>query len=97
MSRQLTSVDITDNPTLAHFAEQVQEANTPLELKKGNRIVAILTPVDQQAQDKNQKQAIEETLALAGSWSDLNWEEMQHELDRIRHESNPTPPLTLDL
>lgn len=31
--------------------------------------------------------------ALAGVWSDLDWEEMVEELERIRHESIPTPPI----
>ena len=31
--------------------------------------------------------------ALAGAWSDLNWEEMVDELDRIRHDTPPTPPI----
>ena len=30
---------------------------------------------------------------LAGVWSDLDWDEMERELDRIRHESTPTPPI----
>jgi hypothetical protein len=34
-------------------------------------------------------------LRLAGAWSDLSWEEMERELDRIRHESKPTPPFEL--
>jgi len=33
-------------------------------------------------------------LALAGVWSDLDWEEAESELDRIRHQSEPTPPIT---
>ena len=32
-------------------------------------------------------------LRLAEAWSDLNWEEMEQALDRIRHESKPTPPI----
>jgi len=28
---------------------------------------------------------------LAGSWSDLNWDIVEEELYRIRHESSPTP------
>jgi hypothetical protein len=32
---------------------------------------------------------------LAGVWSDLDWEEMAAELDRIRHASPPTPPISL--
>jgi hypothetical protein len=30
---------------------------------------------------------------LAGAWSDLDWEETLRELERIRHESVPTPPI----
>ncbi len=39
--------------------------------------------------------AIQEILGLAGAWSDLNWDVMERELDRIRHESRPTPPISL--
>jgi hypothetical protein len=31
--------------------------------------------------------------ALAGAWVDLDWDEAVEELDRIRHESLPTPPI----
>ena len=34
-------------------------------------------------------------LAVAGAWSDMDWEEMERELWRIRHESPPSPPLEL--
>ena len=34
-------------------------------------------------------------LALAGAWSDLAWDELAQALDRIRHESPPTPPLSV--
>jgi hypothetical protein len=34
-------------------------------------------------------------LALAGAWSDLAWDELEQALDRIRHESPPTPPLAV--
>jgi hypothetical protein len=39
--------------------------------------------------------AIQEVLHLAGSWRDLSWEEMEEQLDYIRHQSKPTPPFTL--
>ena len=32
-------------------------------------------------------------LSLAGAWSDLDWDETVDALDRIRHESQPTPPI----
>ena len=41
------------------------------------------------------QQAIQRAVSLAGSWGDLDWVEMEAALDRIRHESPPTPPITL--
>ena len=35
-------------------------------------------------------------LDLAGAWSDIPWESMEQELDRIRHSNPPTPPVELD-
>jgi hypothetical protein len=36
---------------------------------------------------------VRDALSLAGAWSDLDWDEMSAALDRIRHESKPTPPI----
>lgn len=44
---------------------------------------------------KARSRSIQEVLKLAGSWSDLDWDEMEQELYRIRHESQPTPPIDL--
>ena len=38
---------------------------------------------------------LHDALAVIGAWSDLDWEEAAAELDRIRHESTPTPPIEL--
>ncbi len=35
-------------------------------------------------------------LDLIGAWSDIPWDEMEAELDHIRHETPPTPPLDAD-
>jgi hypothetical protein len=40
--------------------------------------------------------AAQRVLKLAGVWSDLDWDEAEKDLNRIRHESKPAPPLTLD-
>ena len=37
--------------------------------------------------------SVEDVLSLAGAWSDLDWDETVEALDRIRHESRPTPPI----
>ena len=34
-------------------------------------------------------------LSVIGAWRDLEWEEMVEALDRMRHESKPTPPIEL--
>ena len=31
---------------------------------------------------------------LAGAWADLDWEDAINALDRIRHDGEPTPPIT---
>ena len=41
--------------------------------------------------------ATKKALSLAGAWSDLDWNDMEKALDRIRHESKPTPPIELDV
>jgi hypothetical protein len=37
--------------------------------------------------------AVKRAIALAGVWSDLDSDEVLGELDRIRQESKPTPPV----
>ena len=39
--------------------------------------------------------AIQHALDVAGAWSDIDLDEMLDELDRIRQESPPSPPLDL--
>jgi hypothetical protein len=39
------------------------------------------------------RSAIEEALAAIGSWSDLDWDDLERELHRIGHENPPTPPI----
>jgi hypothetical protein len=35
-----------------------------------------------------------EVRSLAGAWTDLDWEEAIDALNRIRHDNEPTPPIT---
>lgn len=37
--------------------------------------------------------SVHDALRLAGAWRDLDWDETIEALDRIRHESRPTPPI----
>ena len=38
---------------------------------------------------------VTDALPLAGAWRDLDWEAVVSDLDRLRHESKLTPPLSL--
>jgi hypothetical protein len=41
------------------------------------------------------QQGVQQAVSLAGSWGDLDWNEMEAALDRIRNVCPPTPPITL--
>ena len=78
-------------PDLVQIVEEVATTKTPRELKRHNKTLAVLIPLDTQ-----RKASIQDALALAGAWKDIPSDEMEERLDRIRHESTPTPPFTLD-
>ena len=102
MSGNLTSIDINSMklPDLYRIVEEVKATKTPRILKRDHEAVAMLMPVGTNVKPEKKpanQHAIAATLALAGSWSDLDWDDMIRQLDRIRHESTPTPPIDLDL
>ncbi len=37
-----------------------------------------------------------EALAVIGAWAHMDWDTLADSLDRIRHDSQPTPPIALD-
>ncbi len=94
---QPTPIDITNMPDLVRIAEEVEATRKPRVLKRDNTPIAILTPVTKNRSSQATSKAIKETLALAGAWSDLDFDEMLDSLDHIRHDSKPTPPFSLDL
>jgi len=88
-------LDISNSPELLRLAEEVAITKKPRRLTRKNKTLAILTPVAQQPATHTEQKAIEDTLALAGAWGERNWDEVEAELDRIRHQSKPTPPFEL--
>ena len=90
-------IDITNKPDLVRIAEEVEASNQPRLLKRDNTPIAMLTPVKRIQSSKAKSKAVKEALALAGAWKDLPSDRMEEELDRIRHQSKPTPPIELDL
>lgn len=87
-------------------AEQ-QPIQHPQFIVRGDRpLIGVLTPeqepdavtyfTDEDAADQTVTDAtVEDALALGGAWSDVPWDEIEAGLHRIRHESEPTPPLEL--
>ena len=61
--------------------------------KNGKNVVRYFTD-EAEADQALAQDSIQAALRLAGAWSDLDWDEAVTELDRIRHESKPTPPIT---
>ena len=51
--------------------------------------------VSEEAADAAYPESVQEAVRLAGAWSDLDWDATVQALDRIRHESQPTPPLAV--
>lgn len=61
--------------------------------KRGHEIVRYFT--EEKAADASiSKNATKAALSVIGAWSDLNWEQIEAALDHIRHQSQPTPPIT---
>ena len=62
--------------------------------EKGQEVVRYFT--DEKAADAAVSHSTTQAaLSVIGAWSDMDWEEMVEALDRIRHESKPTPPIEL--
>ena len=85
--------------------QQVQEFTT-VQADPGQPLIGIMTEeqgievvryftTEQDADRVLVEDTTQAALALAGAWSDLAWDELEQALDRIRHESPPTPPLAV--
>jgi hypothetical protein len=60
--------------------------------ENGDEVVRYFT--EEKAADAAVTQsATQEAINVIGAWSDLEWDETVAALDRIRHESTPTPPI----
>jgi hypothetical protein len=64
--------------------------------ERGKEIVRYFSE-EEQADKAVSEDTTQKALSLAGAWSDLDWEDMERKLDRIRHESKPTPPIELEV
>lgn len=88
------------------MAEQQTDYTSHLVTERGEPLIGIILGEvgretvhyfagDAEADAAINERSVQDALALAGRWSDLSWDIVEAELDRIRHESQPTPPLDL--
>jgi hypothetical protein len=62
--------------------------------ENGHEVVQYFT--EEQAADAAVSQsATQKALDVIGAWRDLDWKKTVQALDKIRHESKPTPPIKL--
>ena len=64
MSSNLTPIDISNMPELLDLVEEVEATKTPRELKRDDKVVAVLSPVVQK-QKANQESTGDALLRLA--------------------------------
>ena len=88
-SQRSMSFDLTDDQPLIAV---------PLD-ENGQQVVRYYTSEDAADQDLASRKRYG-VRHLAGAWlrvdPDLDWESLADELDRLRHDSAPTPPIDLD-
>jgi len=62
--------------------------------EQGHEVVRYFAK-EEEADQAVAEQEVQDALSLAGAWRHLDWNDMVEALDRIRHESKPTPPIEL--
>ena len=84
-----TPIDITNMPDLARIVEEVEATKKPRELRRDNKIVAMLTPPPPSKKKETKATAdYEASLAALGGWSDLNADELIATIHRWRSEGS---------
>jgi hypothetical protein len=79
----------------AHSTALIARADQPLiGVVLSNEDESVAYFADEASADAMLSQrATQRALAAIGAWSHLDWDEVEKEIDRIRHESRPTPPI----
>ncbi len=85
---------------MAHYAAVTHTAQQPLIgipfEENGQEVIRYFSEEDI-ADQAVSDDATQKALNLAGAWRDLDADKMLQALDRIRHDSPPTPPIELDV
>jgi len=64
--------------------------------QRGDQEIVRYLSSEAEAREAVSPEAIQRALALPGAWADMDWEEMEENLHRIRHANPPSPSLTID-
>jgi hypothetical protein len=90
MSSILTPIDISNMPELIDLVEEVEATKKPRELKRDDKVVAILSPVVQKEKDAARPATADwqKSLAAVGSWSDLDPDKIIEDIYRWRKEGS---------
>lgn len=78
-----------------HPASLVARGDQPLIgviFNENGQDIVCYSPADT-AEAPSSSSVTNQALGVIGAWSDLDWDETKDALDRIRHESVPTPPI----
>ena len=78
-------IDISKMPELLDLVKEVEATKTPRELRRNDKVVAVLTPVSEKI-DKWEK-----IKPVFGSWSDLDADELIAKIHRWREEGSRPP------
>jgi uncharacterized protein YdaU (DUF1376 family) len=80
-----TAVDVRNIPGLAPLVEEVETTKKPREIKRGDRIVAVLAPTEKAGAKTN-------LMDFFGSWKEVDTERLKEDIyaDRTRNANNPS-------
>jgi hypothetical protein len=84
----MTPVDISKMPDLLGLVEEVEATNKPRELKRDDKVVAVLSPFLREKNIPRPNADYQKSLAAIGSWSDLDADELIANIERWRKEGS---------
>ncbi len=64
-------------------------------LQENNHDVVRYFADEEDAEEGQPSSVTQQALDVVGTWSDLDWNDMEAALYRMRHETPPTPPIDL--
>jgi hypothetical protein len=89
-----TPIDITTIPDLARIVAEVEATKKPRELRRENRVVAVIAPAKNTPVNKKwgkTKADYEAFISAAGGWKDIDTDKLIENICASRRRSNRPP------